>query len=1493
MSDSSTRSLGDDSNSFGESSSGPLTYPQTQIWTGQRLHPQSPLYNMAFAFVLQGEVRSEDFLAAWRRVAEGSDVLRTRIRERVEGSPERFLGPVPESTTLDLSSHPEPEAEFRRWCHERCARPLPLNGPLVDSVWVTLGPGRAGWYLNQHHVIADAWSTTLVYRQVLSQLKNELEGRLGADSSTGNEAVQSLASPPAYYPTAQALLPTAEESATKARQRAQEHWNQQQRRSPGTSQLYGRPLQPEGTESRRWTLALSEAQSRRLDQLAAGPGFRSLSPDLSRFALFATLLSAWLYRLGNSASLGEDGPDREGTELGFDTPVAGRPTAEAKRALGLFIELFPFRVAVEPGDSLLTLGARCLGESLQLLRHALPGTSGGQINTASGAQTSNVVLNYIPVSFGDFAGRPAQAEWVHPGHGDSVHALRLQVHDFSSTGSTVLHFDANEAALSPQIIQRGMEHFQRLLESVLEHPERPLDALDLLTPAERQQLQQLHSPTLPKTTEPAEPRTVVQLFEEQAARAPHSVALQQGTEVVSFQELQRQVEALASILRERGIQPGDRVALLGRRSTLTVVAVLAVLRIRAAYVPIDLAAPPTRREHLLRDSGARLLLLGELLGGDGNREDEGIQDDGLAAGVPTLAISSAISSAISQGLTAAGNHRDPTDELPPQPGPNELAYLLYTSGSTGLPKGVLVDHGALSTYLRWASETYVRGEALTFALFTSLAFDLTVTSLFLPLITGGTLEIFPESSGATDTAGREVARARGVDFVKLTPSHLELMQQVGLEGSGIRRMILGGEALRADLAGAVHQQLQQGPGIESHEVEIYNEYGPTEAIVGCVVHRFDPERDSGPGVPIGRPMDHVRAEILNAAGAPVPVGVPGELWIAPRGAALGGHDALAQGYQGLAALTADRFRPHPEGSGQRRYRTGDRVRLRQDGNLDYLGRLDRQLKIAGHRIEPGEIESALLAHSGIEQCAVLAHQPAPSAAQQAQANTTSPTGGEITIHRCTRCGLPSNYPGATFDDQGLCSVCLAYEATEIHTRTYFRSLDDLRAIFEESARRHNPPYDCIMLLSGGKDSSYALSRLVELGLKVYAFTLDNGFISEGAKENVRRVAAQLEVPVEFATTPAMNAIFRDSLRRFSNVCNGCFKTIYTLSTQRARELGIPIVVTGLSRGQMFETRLTEELFRDGRRSPEEIDAAVLSARKAYHRAEDEVSRSLDVGLFQDDKIFDEVRFVDFYRYCDVGLDEVYAHLGQTVPWIRPGDTGRSTNCLINDTGIFVHKHQRGFHNYALPYSWDVRLGHKTRDEALDELDDDIDEAQVRSILEEIDYPEGLEALDGAPSGPAALRLHAFYVSAEDFPEVELRQHLQSRLPAPVLPSRLHRLDSLPLTQNGKLDTDALLATLESSSSTSQLAEAPYSPPDGPVEEFLAEIWQDELHAERVGAEDHFFQLGGTSLTAIQVMLRLCREFDIDLPLDGLFTTPTLRALARVSEDRILADVGDF
>lgn len=1370
----------------------PLTYAQRPIWIGQRLDPDSPLYNMAFAFELDASLDRDAFRRAWRHVARSSDALRTRIL--VEGG-HGFACIGDDEPAVDIVDDPASIGEdFVDWCRRRSRRPLPLESSLVDTVLAALPGNRTGWYLNQHHLIADAHSTALVYRRVA-----EAYGRV----LSGEELTKPT--PVGYYEAAAALL------ADSTGERATAHWAE--RRALGASRIspYGEPAVPSATASARHTLHLGTARSQRLVEICSMPELASLSVDMSGFALFAALLSGWLSRVGAA------------TEVGFDAPVAGRPTPSARSTVGLFMEMFPFHTSVRSDDTFVTLAARCLAETQELLRHALPGLGSGSRDTAA-----NVVLNYVPVRFGEFAGIPAQVEWVHPDHADRIHALRLQVHDFSASGSRVLHFDFNETTFSERRRRRAVGHFERLLDAMLEAPGRQLAEVDLLCDGERSSLGSLE----PTTSAPLPDRSVLQAFFEQAETTPERVAVRENGRETTFASLRRAVEAEAARLRRHGVQAGDRVALLAPRSRDVVVGLLGALRAGAAYVPLDPGHPPERIAYSLRDCEARLLLAG----------DE-VDTSGLPEGTTVLP------------LAQAGAATELSDVLPSLPLLDDLAYVMYTSGSSGRPKGVLVEHRGLSDYIDSAARTYVRGERLAFPLFTSLAFDLTVTSLFLPLVTGGTLEIYPETEGPVDTALLDVVDANAVDFIKLTPSHLSLLRRLDISGSRLRRMVVGGEDFKTALAAAVDAQFDGA-------LEIYNEYGPTEAVVGCITHRFDPLRDLGARVPIGLPAEHVRVQLTNAAATPVPEGTPGELWLERIG--------LARGYLKLPELTAERFVPSDDDPARKRYRSGDRVRLTESGTLEFLGRVDRQVKVSGWRIEPGEIEAALLAVDGIDECAVVVRRGGAK------------TGFSPPEKHCTRCGLPSNFPRATFDADGICSVCRTYESIRGRAAAYFKSMNQLRRLFDESRRRHQGPYDCMMLLSGGKDSTYALARLVDMGLSVYAFTLDNGFIAEQAKDNIRRVTEQLGVPIEFATTPAMDAIFRDSLQRFSNVCHGCFKTIYTLSTRRADELDIPIIVTGLSRGQMFETRLTEEMFRSDTFSPEDVDAAVLTARRAYHRVDDEVARSLDVEVFDDDEIFERIRYVDFYRYCDTSLDEMLDYLARELPWIRPEDTGRSTNCLINDVGIWVHKRERGYHNYALPYSWDVRLGHKRRDAALEELDDDIDREHVRAVLDQIGHPEPDEAADVAP------QIEAFYVASDDRGDEDVRDALAHRLPEPMMPTTLRRLDEIPLTVNGKVDERALPSPHED-----RPGRPAYRRPEGPVQEFLAGAWQQELGVSQIGVEDDFFALGGTSLGAMGTMVRLCREFDIELPLQTLFTAPRLGDLARAAEQKILDDISQL
>jgi acyl carrier protein len=273
-----------------------------------------------------------------------------------------------------------------------------------------------------------------------------------------------------------------------------------------------------------------------------------------------------------------------------------------------------------------------------------------------------------------------------------------------------------------------------------------------------------------------------------------------------------------------------------------------------------------------------------------------------------------------------------------------------------------------------------------------------------------------------------------------------------------------------------------------------------------------------------------------------------------------------------------------------------------------------------------------------------------------------------------------------------------------------------------------------------------------------------------------------------------------------------------------------------------------------------------------------------VDAFRSDALFEDIQFIDFYRYCDVSLSELYAFLDQNVPWVRPSDSGRSTNGLINDLGIYLHKKQRGYHNYALPYSWDVRMGHKQREEALKELHDEIDEARIKRMMQEIGYTE-----PNLNDDPSAKRLAAYYVSDALLTTSDLRAYLNHQLPDYMLPTYFIRLEALPLTRNGKIDR----AVLPDPQSERPDLASRYQPPDTPLEKQLATIWSKALNLSQIGVNDNFFELGGSSLPAIQVIYQVNRSFGIELPVQRFFENPTISQISTQIEDLLIAQIADM
>lgn len=432
-----------------------------------------------------------------------------------------------------------------------------------------------------------------------------------------------------------------------------------------------------------------------------------------------------------------------------------------------------------------------------------------------------------------------------------------------------------------------------------------------------------------------------QLFEQQVARDPAAIALLCGERQVSYRELNERANKVAHYLQRRGVGPDTLVGVCLERSPEMVVALLAVWKAGGAYIPLDPAYPPERLLFMIEDARPRVLLT-----------EERCRGLFAASGADAVCLDSEWSIFDQEG----------GDDLTPTAGPANLAYVMYTSGSTGKPKGAMILHRGLVNYLCWAIKTYAVEPGRSVPVHTSISFDLTVTSLYTPLVAGGIVELLPEDIGAQNLVS---ALLRGGDrsLVKITPAHLQLLsQQISPDSAAgmSRTFVIGGENLLAETL--------EFWRVAAPETRLINEYGPTETVVGCCVYELrlaDPHSGS---VPIGRPIANTQLYVLDSSLKPVPPGVMGELYI--------GGVGVARGYLNRPELTAERFLPDPFRAlpEARLYKTGDLARYRTDGTLEYLGRTDDQVKVRGYRIELGEIEATLAAHAKVKSCAVVARE---------------------------------------------------------------------------------------------------------------------------------------------------------------------------------------------------------------------------------------------------------------------------------------------------------------------------------------------------------------------------------------------------------------------------------------------------------------------------------------------------------------------------------------
>ncbi len=902
----------------------PLSLAQQRLWFLAQLQPQDPSYNISGAIRIRGRLDTQALQKALAEIVTRHEVLRTRFIN-IDGTPRQVIADSPDVPLplVDLAGDATPEeieGSARGFLGEEAARPFDLDtGPLLRAGLLRLGPDDHVLWLVVHHIVFDAWSVKVLFAEL---------------SALYHTHRVNLPSPLEPLPLQYADFAIWQQEWLSEERLGPQlvYWRGQLRGAPPTLGLPTDHPRPAVATHRggRVDFTIDAESGNRLTELARREGvtiFMALS------AIFATLLS----RHG------------AGEDVVVGSPVANRFRTEFEGLIGFFVNMIPIRTDLSGDPS--------FKEVLRRTRKvALDGYSNQDL------PFDRLVDDLEPVR--DLSRNPlVQAtfqlyETGQTGGAVDGQALAATTPEFPEAalelfygGEPTVRFDLEwslreeDGALHGQVLfardlferetmTRMAEHYVRLLKAVIADPHKPLSETPLLADEESQQLLVEYNDTAGELPE----RCVHDRFSDHATAHPDAPAVECDGETLSYGELESKANHLAHYLRSLGVERESRVAICMTRGLEMVIGVLGILKAGAAYVPIDPSYPSERIAFMLEDGATAVLLTQSALLGQ------------LPADLTRpLCIDSDWSEIATVSNEAIGQIAQPSD----------LAYVIYTSGSTGKPKGVMVEHRSLSNYISHAvpSTPGTGGGAL---LASSLAFDLTVTSLWHPLTAGERIVML---SGEIDaqSLGELLKDAGALALLKTTPS---LFEALGREfdarelAPSIGALILGGEALS-------YSSYLQAWRRAAPECVILNEYGPTETTVGTCVFSVEDEGELGGRVPIGRPMPNTEAYVLDHALRPVPTGVVGELCI--------GGVGVARGYLNREELTAERFveNPFSARSGSRMYRTGDLARWRHDGSLEFLGRIDDQVKLRGFRIELGEIESALDSYAGVSRSVAI------------------------------------------------------------------------------------------------------------------------------------------------------------------------------------------------------------------------------------------------------------------------------------------------------------------------------------------------------------------------------------------------------------------------------------------------------------------------------------------------------------------------------------------
>jgi amino acid adenylation domain-containing protein len=927
------------------------SFGQRRLWFLEQLEQDLAAHNVAHDCRIRGPLNIECLRRSVEAIVHRHEILRTVIRAD-NGEPLPFVLPPErfELPTFDLRhlAGAAQESESERLGAVDRSRPFRLDrDPILRASLHILADEEFLLSITIHHIASDGWSGAILSRELWSFYEAFLRDE--------QSPVEPLALQYSDYAAWQ-----RERLQGERLESLLTFWKEQ---------LKGVPVLELPTDRPRPSRPTFRGQLVEFDldpEVVACLRMLSAEADAT---LHMTLLAAFAALLSRYCAQ---------HDVPIGVPSAGRMRPELETLIGYFANTLVIRADLSGNPTFLELVERVRRTSLETYQHdELPFERLVEELDPQRSLDRNPLVQVL-FQFTDFVRPESRIGDLVCAHSTPRHQasrfdvqLSLRPVDDGLRGNLLYAEDL----FDPPTIERLIGHYQTLLKGIADNPNARLDELPILTNAERRQLLVEFNDTAMEVPRGChgQPLCVCDLFEQQVARTPNAVAVDDGRTQLTYAELNERADRLASRLQSRGVGPECRVGVVAERTPEMVAAILAVWKAGAAYVPLDPRLPRERLDFLIEDTGTSLVIASQPLALSRSDiefifispdcEDENDPPSGgwgRAQRAPSLRESGGEPKRFDPSHPA-GNSCPPPHFLRPtndrsiedatrrtDPG-DRLAYILHTSGSTGTPKGVAVVQSAIVNMLSSVRDITGFGPSNRILGLTTLSFDISVVELFLPLITGGAIRLVSQDDALDGRSLRAIVENSRVTFLQATPATWRMLVQTGWRGSPGLKAITGGESLSRELADQLLDRVET----------LWNMYGPTETTVYSTAVKI--ERDMP--ITIGRPIGNTRAYVLDASRNLLPVGIPGELYLGGAG--------LARGYWNRPELTAERFVPNPfaDDRSDRLYRTGDVVRYRSNGEIELLGRADHQVKLRGFRIELGEIEAVLGQHPAVSGAA--------------------------------------------------------------------------------------------------------------------------------------------------------------------------------------------------------------------------------------------------------------------------------------------------------------------------------------------------------------------------------------------------------------------------------------------------------------------------------------------------------------------------------------------